>query len=88
MWFMNVVQMGDARRIMELVLQKPKRTSNVALDGDSEFLRVWECLRIFSHNKKIGPFDLQVVSICIEKRLEVFYTRDLSVVGFECGLGF
>ena len=40
-------EMGDARRILEWVFQKPEMETNVALDADSEFMRVWECLRIF-----------------------------------------
>ena len=43
MWCMDDVrmeEMGDARRILEWVFQKPEMANNVALDVDSEFLRV------------------------------------------------
>ena len=47
--------------ILELAL-KSQMVSNVALDGDfefKEFLRVWECLRIFHTTRKLR--DLSIV---------------------------
>ena len=52
-----------------------------SFESSWEFLRVWECLRVFN-TTKICPLICKIVSIFIEKRLEMFYTRDLSVVGF------